>query len=143
MEKHECRRCFCSYLYSMHLKAILRLNANNTQTKITKTKEMVTGSQNGLIVGYCFLLVCWKLSQLYYQWFIKTWPVLTAQYFTDEFRMSLFTLIEENDDGTLTSLEALKIKPISSYPRLPEQPFPTYVYSLCRALILPHPSPHY
>lgn len=56
MEKHECRRCFCSYLYSMHLKATLRLNANNTQTKITKTKEMVTGSQNGLIVRVLFLV---------------------------------------------------------------------------------------
>lgn len=32
------------------LKAILRLNANNTQTKVTKTKEMVTGSQDGLII---------------------------------------------------------------------------------------------
>lgn len=56
MEKHECWHCFCSYLYSMHLKAILRLNANNTQTKITKTKEMVTGSQNGLIVRVLFLV---------------------------------------------------------------------------------------
>lgn len=43
-------------IYSMHLKVILRLNANNTQTKITKTKETVTGSQNGLIVRALFLV---------------------------------------------------------------------------------------
>lgn len=40
----------------MHLKVILRLNANNTQTKITKTKETVTGSQNGLIVRVLFFV---------------------------------------------------------------------------------------
>lgn len=56
MEKRECRHYFCSDLYSMHLKAIFRLNANNIQTKITKTKETVTGSQNGLIVRVLFLV---------------------------------------------------------------------------------------